>query len=193
LLAYDHLLTLSGEIHFVWNRKFSGATVLFVLNRYVNLFSKIVLPISTFWWPNQTDKHTSLLQVRLLNCIGSCRRIEYATVFSALRVYAIWNQDWRPLVVVLLIGISIPVTNMVISFVTHSFAIAVDLLVLALTWIKTYEIKRLSRGLQSNATFSALILRDGELVGMQCPARRLLTSHTLVQEHSTSGAFDVNH
>ncbi|KAJ2988858.1 hypothetical protein NUW54_g8980 [Trametes sanguinea] len=56
LLAYDHLLTLSGEIRFVWDRKFSGATVIFVLNRYVNLFSKIVLPISTFWWPNQTDK-----------------------------------------------------------------------------------------------------------------------------------------
>ena len=55
LLAYDHLLTLSGEIQFVWGRKFSGATVVFVLNRYVTLFGKIVLPISTFWWPNQTD------------------------------------------------------------------------------------------------------------------------------------------
>ena len=56
LLAYDYLLTFSGEIQFVWSRKFSGATVVFVLNRYVTLFSKIVLPISTFWWPNQTDQ-----------------------------------------------------------------------------------------------------------------------------------------
>ena len=56
LLTYDYLLTFSGEIQFVWSRKFSGATVVFVLNRYVTLFSKIVLPISTFWWPNQTDQ-----------------------------------------------------------------------------------------------------------------------------------------
>ncbi|KAL7277118.1 hypothetical protein ACG7TL_008963 [Trametes sanguinea] len=124
LLAYDHLLTLSGEIHFVWNRKFSGATVLFVLNRYVNLFSKIVLPISTFWWPNQTDK----------SCAAPVILTEIFTVIAYFVA--------------------------AVSFVTHSFAIAVDLLV---SWIKTYEIKRLSRGLQSNATFSALILRDGTL------------------------------
>ncbi|KAJ2972979.1 hypothetical protein NUW54_g12156 [Trametes sanguinea] len=42
-------------------------------------------------------------------------------------------------------------------------AIAVDLLVLVLTWIKTYEIKKLTRGLRTNATFSTLILRDGTL------------------------------
>lgn len=64
LLAYDHLLTISGEVEFVWRRKFSGATVVFLLNRYVTLFGKIMLPISTFWWPNQTDKVCPNDQVR---------------------------------------------------------------------------------------------------------------------------------
>ncbi|KAI9062089.1 hypothetical protein FKP32DRAFT_1574898, partial [Trametes sanguinea] len=160
LLAYDHLLTLSGEIRFVWDRRFSGATVIFVLNRYVNLFSKIVLPISTF---------CCAAPVILTEIFTVIAYFVVATVFSALRVYAIWNQDWRPLLVVLLIGICVPVTNMVststvsFSFVTHGCAIAVDLLVLVLTWVKTYEIKKLTRGLQTNATFSTLILRDGEL------------------------------
>lgn len=56
LIAYDHLLTFAGEVHFVWGRKFSGATVIFALNRYVNLFSKIALFVSTASWPNQTDQ-----------------------------------------------------------------------------------------------------------------------------------------
>ncbi|CDO71052.1 hypothetical protein BN946_scf184844.g56 [Trametes cinnabarina] len=126
LLAYDHLLTLSGEIHFVWDRKFSGATVVFMLNRYVNLFSKIVLPISTFWWPSQTNKYHYIRSVP-------------ATLPYPFLELAI---------------------NAVLSL---QAAIAVDLLVLVLTWMKTYEIQKLASGLRSNATFSTLILRDGTL------------------------------
>ncbi|KAI9062091.1 hypothetical protein FKP32DRAFT_1604517 [Trametes sanguinea] len=181
LLAYDHLLTLSGEIRFVWDRKFSCATVVFVLNRYVNLFSMIILPISTFWWPEQSNKSCKapVILTEILTVIAYF----VAAVFSALRVYAIWNLDWRPLGVVLLIGICIPINNMYhhIRSVPTSFdyplygcgedvaltpkqlqhcAIAVDLLVLVLTWIKTYEIKKLTRDLPSKTTFSTFILRD---------------------------------
>ena len=56
LLVYDHILTFPGEVRFIWGRRFSGATVIFTLNRYVTLFGKIVLPVSTLWWPNQTDQ-----------------------------------------------------------------------------------------------------------------------------------------
>ena len=56
MLAYDHLLTFAGEIHFVWRRKFSGATIIFSLNRYVNLFGKVLLVMSTMWWPAQTTQ-----------------------------------------------------------------------------------------------------------------------------------------
>ena len=63
LLTYDHLLTFAGEVHFVWRRKFSGATILFALNRYVNLFSKILLVVNAQYWPNQTDQVRTLLRL----------------------------------------------------------------------------------------------------------------------------------
>ncbi|KAI0365794.1 hypothetical protein BV20DRAFT_1056178 [Pilatotrama ljubarskyi] len=228
LLAYDHLLTFSDEVHFVWGRKFSGATVVFVLNRYVTLFSKIVLPISTFWWPNQTDKVSTLNMTGGVMCLKACRScaapvilteiftvVAYfvVAVFSALRVYAIWDKDWRPLLLVLIIALSVPVTNMYhyiqsipqaflyplygcaesttldedqldayaessylvfaskcsssfifrLSLATHTCAIAADLLVLVLTWIKTYEVKKLAAVLRTDASFSYLLLRDGTL------------------------------
>ncbi|EIW54784.1 uncharacterized protein TRAVEDRAFT_103473, partial [Trametes versicolor FP-101664 SS1] len=166
LLAYDHLLTISGEIEFVWRRKFSGATVVFLLNRYVTLFGKIMLPISTFWWPNQTDKVCPNDQVRPRNSTANViqryiRRLNMLLLFSALRVYAIWNKDWRPLVSVLAIALTIPAMNMVVSIAIHSCAIAADLLVIILTWVKTYEIKKLAGVLRSDTTFSTLLLRDG--------------------------------
>ncbi|KAI0331799.1 hypothetical protein GY45DRAFT_1433703 [Cubamyces sp. BRFM 1775] len=191
LLTYDHLLTLSGEIQFVWGRKFSGATVVFMLNRYVTLFGKIVLPISTFWWPNQTDD--SCRGPIILTEMFSVIVYFIVAIFSTLRVYAIWNKDWRPALAVLLVGLCVPVANMYhyipsvpgaftwplygcgeatplsdvqlaeFAIVIHSCAIAADLLVLILTWVKTYQIKKLASILEADASFSTLILRDGSL------------------------------
>ncbi|KAH9888010.1 EAP30/Vps36 family-domain-containing protein, partial [Cubamyces lactineus] len=179
LLAYDHLLTLSGEIQFVWGRKFSGATVVFVLNRYVTLCrAPIIL--------------TEMFSVVVYFIVA---------IFSTLRVYAIWNKDWRPALLVLLVGLCIPVANMyhyipsvpgafawplygcgestplsdvqlakaltaiivAVAIAIHSCAIATDLLVLILTWVKTYHIKKLASILETEASFATLILRDGSL------------------------------
>ena len=51
----------------------------------------------------------------------------------------------------------------VVAIVIHSCAIAADLLVLILTWVKTYQIKKLASILEADASFSTLILRDGTL------------------------------
>ena len=50
-----------------------------------------------------------------------------------------------------------------VSIVTHSCAIATDLLVVALTWIKTYEIKQISFELHVKASLTTLLLRDGTI------------------------------
>ena len=34
-LVYDHLLTFDREVELFWKRKFTGATALFLLNRYI--------------------------------------------------------------------------------------------------------------------------------------------------------------
>lgn len=42
VVVYDWLLTLSDEIRLVWKRKLTGATVLFLLNRYTTLIMYVI-------------------------------------------------------------------------------------------------------------------------------------------------------
>ena len=44
IYGYDYLLTFSMEVETVWNRKFSGATVVFLLSRY-GTFTTLVVNI----------------------------------------------------------------------------------------------------------------------------------------------------
>lgn len=37
LLIYDHVITFDQEVSRIWRPKWTGATVLFVLNRYLGL------------------------------------------------------------------------------------------------------------------------------------------------------------
>ena len=41
-LVYDYLLTFSQEVSLFWNRRWTGATVLFFSNRYLTLFVAIL-------------------------------------------------------------------------------------------------------------------------------------------------------
>ena len=34
MMVYDHLLTLSAEIQYIWKQEFSGRTVIFFVNHY---------------------------------------------------------------------------------------------------------------------------------------------------------------
>lgn len=54
-------------------------------------------------------------------------------------------------------------TCLAVSMVTHTCAIATDLLVVVLTWIKTFEIKRVAAGLRLKTSLTTLLLRDGTL------------------------------
>lgn len=65
LLLFDHLLTLSGEINFIWRRKLNAATIIFALNRYITLMSKIFLLVDELYWPGQTSQVG-----RVLRCLG---------------------------------------------------------------------------------------------------------------------------
>ena len=41
LVAYEHLLTFDQALKVIWRRKWSGATLLFFLNRYLLLLTVI--------------------------------------------------------------------------------------------------------------------------------------------------------
>ncbi|KAI0078644.1 hypothetical protein K474DRAFT_1706364 [Panus rudis PR-1116 ss-1] len=128
LLIYDQLLTLSREIRLIWGRKRTGATIVFLLLRYMTLINRISLAVVSFWWPNQTDKTC----VTVLGAVGysftdhvnSCYPpvlIEEITLMiayfvlaalSALRIYAIWNKDLRLALLVFIVALGVPGTNL---------------------------------------------------------------------------------
>ncbi|KAH9919784.1 uncharacterized protein BXZ73DRAFT_104891 [Epithele typhae] len=55
ILIFDHLLTFGREVDFFWNRRVSGPTLLFILNRYLPLMSKISSSLEFHPFPDQLD------------------------------------------------------------------------------------------------------------------------------------------
>ncbi len=48
LLFYDYILTLRHEVRFVWGRRFSAATALFLVNRYFIILLYLVDVVTLF-------------------------------------------------------------------------------------------------------------------------------------------------
>ena len=48
LIFYEHMLTFGDEVEMFWKRKFTGATAMFLLNRYLILIS-YVLELVSVW------------------------------------------------------------------------------------------------------------------------------------------------
>lgn len=50
-----------------------------------------------------------------------------------------------------------------VSLFTHASAIATDLLVVILTWVKTFDIQRAATSLRMKTPLAAVLLRDGSV------------------------------
>lgn len=48
LLIYDYILTFRHEVRFVWGRRISGATALFLVNRYLVILFYLVQVVTEF-------------------------------------------------------------------------------------------------------------------------------------------------
>ncbi|KAH9947290.1 hypothetical protein B0H21DRAFT_708591 [Amylocystis lapponica] len=192
LYAYDYFLTFSREVELIWKRKFTGVTVLFILNRYAWMLGRL---LDTFPLTG-----SSLVVYKFLlhwhfhwNMADSIYR-----VFSALRIYAIWNGEWRPTLLVLSLGfiqfgivmcISTPkwvgsysrpspgcviYRNMFpyshevqckVTFLSFTLLIiAKCFCVLILTWMRTYGIHKHASKAHIKASIATLILRDGTII-----------------------------
>ncbi|EPS96176.1 hypothetical protein FOMPIDRAFT_61838, partial [Fomitopsis schrenkii] len=111
LLFYDYALTFSREVRCIWRRKFTGATMLFLLNRYlfmVYLVSRFYLEMS----PINTMSLDVLLILYLWSALFT-RSTQMRGLFTALRMYAIWYKNRKIFGVVLFLGV-VPIgVNMV--------------------------------------------------------------------------------
>lgn len=57
LFIYDYILSFSLEVKCIWQRRFSKATALYVLNRYAVMSNRIVLLIELKSWRGVDVKH----------------------------------------------------------------------------------------------------------------------------------------
>ncbi|KAI0708847.1 hypothetical protein C8T65DRAFT_740060 [Cerioporus squamosus] len=190
ILAYDYLLTFPREVRFVWSRKFSPATVLFVLNRYIILLLYFVdlitlFPIIPSTYASRVGKFIVVLEI--------FPYIIWAA-FSGLRTYALSQRNtFIGLFVAFLslvpAGINAyflstftfvnldPPSNCTafsditadlsktydLTIVSRTSLIAADVFVIAVTWWSTYGIRKLSRHARLGTSFGTLLMRDGTI------------------------------
>ncbi|KAL6299832.1 hypothetical protein BKA93DRAFT_741715, partial [Sparassis latifolia] len=154
---FEHVISLTDEIDYMWKRKTTGVTVLFIFNRLLTLVLAFsVVMGAPLWSTNQTSS--------------------LSPMFSALRVYAVGGQAWRPAAVVFILSLVPFATNLVlliplkqryllylptVYLETQISVIVADMIVLIVTWRKTYSIKRYANSAHMEAPLVTLLVRDG--------------------------------
>ncbi|KZT65516.1 hypothetical protein DAEQUDRAFT_521731 [Daedalea quercina L-15889] len=106
VFLYDHALTLSEEIEFIWRRRFTGVTVLYLL---MNLFtfSYFFLIITSIIDEGCVSSfHVNFAEGAMFIAM----HITWALI-SALRAYAIAGRSWAWFSIVLLFGLVPVATN----------------------------------------------------------------------------------
>ncbi|KAH9893629.1 hypothetical protein C8Q73DRAFT_648143, partial [Cubamyces lactineus] len=94
LLAYDYVITLDDEIRYIWMRKKTGASILFLIIRYMGLMTwcgleaitYILLTLSMACSCTLLDKTQALMEIILYLPIGA---------FAALRALALSGMNWQ--------------------------------------------------------------------------------------------------
>jgi len=186
ILVYDSLLTFSREVDCIWRRKFSAVTVLYVLQRYCLLFSMV---LRQFHPTNLVvcRGYTVLLYLSaLLSLFG-------VALFSSFRIWAISGRISIPVVMVFLCTMFVPCINIFnlsrpvrfeiqddgtcatiledyipniqyYPIVTRCVAFLADLLVLAVTWMKTADTMKASRQLSHfRPKLTTVLFRNGTM------------------------------
>ncbi|RDX52294.1 hypothetical protein OH76DRAFT_1500807 [Lentinus brumalis] len=100
LIFFEHILTFGDEVEMFWKQKFTGATVIFLLNRYLILVSYL-MDFATIWIE---DDDSCSVVIRTKDVFYFGLYIPWAA-FSALRTYALTNRNWPLAVFVFLLSL----------------------------------------------------------------------------------------
>ncbi|KAI0825954.1 hypothetical protein BC629DRAFT_1586818 [Irpex lacteus] len=113
LFLWDYLITVEDEVEYFWERKITTASVLFLLNRYVNLAITVLqfFAVSSF----QTAQCASCgAFVRVIQTLLALA-CTISGVFAAIRVYAIWQRSCLIALPVLMLAMVPPVLTIYID------------------------------------------------------------------------------
>ncbi|KAI0641339.1 hypothetical protein C8Q79DRAFT_919363 [Trametes meyenii] len=187
LLFVDWCMTFTDEVHRIWRRRFTGATVVFLLTRYVALAERVVLMVSLFL-PTVDDKYACAPVLRLDDALTDISYLMFG-VFMMLRARGIWGRGNFPILFLALLtpirpilsiynqvhytplafgaplyGCGAIISNSIyteLGIVSKVIGLAIDATVLILTWIRTLGVKRESHRLGLHTPLVTLLLRDG--------------------------------
>lgn len=68
LAVYHYLITLHEEVRLVWNQRFTGATIIYVANRYVVLSSAVLICAQTYVYADSDEVSSHGADMRLDRC-----------------------------------------------------------------------------------------------------------------------------
>lgn len=110
LILYEHLITISQEIEVIWKRSRSLPTALFLLNRYNTLFNASIVILMGL---HNTTNGTTLMIMNILLNASSILAYCLIAVFTALRVYALWSNNSRLFIMILIPSLAPAVTSLI--------------------------------------------------------------------------------
>ncbi|KAM5543380.1 hypothetical protein V8D89_002965 [Ganoderma adspersum] len=186
ILIYDWFLCFNEELRYIW-KWHSGVTVstlVYVLCRYGMLIHNILVVVMVYLMLDLSCAANLWTQVttEILSTIA-------ISAFSALRVYALSNKNiWLTITIVLLVlppaaifivqsvykgplnlpspvnctaSDSIPLAlDISITLVTWASQLAIELLVVAVTWWYSYQLHHVQKGINIGNSISSLLVHN---------------------------------
>lgn len=117
LCCYEHVITLADEVRCIWRRRVSGATILFLVNRYAILVLSVASIVNIVRWEDGPGAYVSQGKIcsTVIVLVDVCSvlvNIAYAA-FAALRMCALCGLSKRVFTIVLTIGLVNPLAQIV--------------------------------------------------------------------------------
>ncbi|KAI0653338.1 hypothetical protein C8Q70DRAFT_937757 [Cubamyces menziesii] len=185
LLWFDYVSTLTTEYRRIWQRKFTGATIIYIGVRYVAVIERIFDVLEELVWILDDKACGGIAHADdILTILNSLA----LSTFTCLRIYAIWGRDWKALIFVLPLALFKPILGIYKTTDYTSFEaddsggclsiynfqdsvwtlskiipIAIEAVAIVLTGIKTYGIVRDARKTGIRTPLASLLLRDGTI------------------------------
>ncbi|KAM5543495.1 hypothetical protein V8D89_002746 [Ganoderma adspersum] len=117
LVFYEYAITFRLEVQQIWGRNISGVVVLFILTRYITLLHRILVILSL----SSLHSLDTCWTITWLQAFISTIVIIVMSAIAAIRVFALWNRDWRLFAVIMIAGLFPAATNLYFRSATAVF------------------------------------------------------------------------